>query len=50
MGNFEFDRYATAWSIYELPTHAYHPNASTLSEKRKPYIAWPKGKVEMPKA
>lgn len=30
--------------VYELPSHAYHPNASLLHETRHGYVARPKDK------
>ena len=27
--------------VFDLPTHAYHPNASLRMLKRTAYVAWP---------
>lgn len=39
MKNLEFNRYAKRG--LELPSHAYHPNASLRHEMRHGYVAWP---------
>ncbi|MBQ4367112.1 MAG: hypothetical protein II786_03410 [Muribaculaceae bacterium] len=39
MVNLELNEYAKR--TMDLPSHAYHPNASLRNEKRKGYVAWP---------
>ena len=39
------EKHRNLFRVTELPTHAYHPNASLRMNQRQAYVAWPVVKV-----
>ena len=38
---YNYETHRAAIRITDLPTHAYHPNASLRMNQRPAYVAWP---------